>query len=170
MPINELYKLDDWLKKVSDDMGRANSPAHLRIVGEAIIEDIRIGGGIRVRTRLGYGVDVGGGQKTKLKALSTRYIEYRRTFKGLSKYAKVKFSNLTLTGSMLDSLQVTSAAQNTITIEPTGTDKKGVSNKNKAAWQQRDHGRNFLTLSKQEVKKAREVWVTTLSGLLNQNK
>lgn len=67
---------------------------------------------------------------------------------------------------MLDSLKVTSIGTNSLTIEPTGTDRKGVSNSNKAAYQQRQ-GRNFLSLSKQEIKAAREFWVTSLSGLLN---
>lgn len=168
MAINEIKNLDNWIEGVGKQISQANSHAHLRKVGENIIQGIQ-GGGIRIRTRLGYGVDVSGGQKTKLKALSSKYIVYRRLFKGLSSETSPTRSGLTLTGSMLDSLKVTSVGTNSITIEPTGTDRKGVSNANKAAWQQQK-GRNFLSLSKQEVKAAREFWVTSLSGLLNKNK
>lgn len=168
MPINELKNLDNWIEKVGNEFAKANSPAHLRAVGENIIEG-KQGGGIRIRTRLGYGVETTGGQKTRLKALSSKYINYRKVFKGLSSETSAARSGLTLTGSMLDSLQVTSVGSNSITIEPTGSDRKGVSNANKAAWQQ-EKGRNFLSLSRQEVKAAREFWVSSLSGLLNQNK
>lgn len=169
MPINEINSVNDWVQGISKQISSANSPAHLREVGENIIENKQTGGGLRIRTRLGYGVDVPGGQKSKLKPLSTKYIEYRKLFKGLSSEAQVKRSNLTLTGSMLDGLAVTSIGTNSITIEPTGSDKFGVSNQSKAAYQQKQ-GRNFLSLSKQEIKAAREFWVTSLSGLLNQNK
>lgn len=169
MPINELKNLDNWLQNVTNQMSKANSPEHLRLVGENIIENKAGLGGIRIRTRLGYGVEEAGGQKKRLNALSTKYIARRTKFKGLSNEARAGFSNLTLTGSMIDSLKVTSVSSNSITIEPTGSDKGGNSNSDKAAWNQQK-GRNFLSLSRQEVKAAREFWVTSLSGLLNNNK
>ena len=168
MPINEIKNLDNWIENIGKQFSQANSPDHLRAIGENIIEG-KDGGGIRIRTRLGYGVEVTGGQKSKLKALSQRYINYRRVFKGLSSETSATRSGLTLTGSMLDSLKVTSIGTKSITIEPTGNDWKNVSNANKAAWQQQK-GRNFLSLSRQEVKAAREFWVSSLSGLLNKNK
>ena len=168
MPINEIKNLDSWMAGITEQFTKANSPAHLRAVGENIIKG-KEGGGIRIRTRLGYGVNVIGGNKAKLRPLSPNYIEYRKLFKGLSGEARAKKSNLTLTGSMLDSLAVTSVGSNSITIEPTGSDKFNVSNQNKAAWQQKQ-GRNFLSLSRQEIKAAREFWVSSLSGLLNKEK
>jgi hypothetical protein len=161
----EIQNLNGWMQGITKQMQSANSPAHLREVGEHVIQG-KQGGGLRIRTRLGYGVNEAGGQKSRLKPLTARYIEYRKVFKGLSSETRPGKSNLTLTGSMLDSLKVTSVGTNSLTIEPTGTDRKGVSNTNKAAWQQKQ-GRNFLSLSRQEIKSAREYWVTSLSGLLN---
>lgn len=155
-----LQNLDKWLSDVTGQLAKSNSPQHMRMVGEFLVEKIKI------RTRLGYGVETIGGQKSRIKALSPKYVEYRKTFKGLSREAKPSFSNLTLTGSMIDNLEVTNVGSNSITIEPTGSDNRGVSNKNKAAYQQKQ-GRNFLSLSRQEIKGAREYWVTSLSGLLN---
>ena len=61
---------------------------------------------IRKRTRLGYGVKEGGKQN-KLTKLSDSYKEYRKKNKGkLSNQTTPSKSNLTLTGEMLDSMQV----------------------------------------------------------------
>ena len=74
----------------------------------------------------------------------------------LSPYTSPSKSNLTLTGSMLESL-VFKAGKGKVTIEPSGRDSKGVSNVKKAEWQE-EQGRIFLRLSVTEMKQVTEFY------------
>lgn len=58
---------------------------------------------IRVRTRLGKSCD-SNDNESKLAPLSSIYVSYRATFPGLYAETRVKKSNLTLTGHMLNSI------------------------------------------------------------------
>ena len=94
----------------------------------------------------------------KQPPLSEGYIEYRKRLKsGEIKDRKVKpagsnfrpaFSNLTLTGQLLKSVKgVFSKTQRTIIIEPTGTRKDGLTNK-EVTKDLAERGRTFLGLDK----------------------
>lgn len=131
----------------------------MRAIGEFMIEKIR------VRTQLGNGVTDNLAEKSKLKPLSKKYIEQRKIFSGLSTMTTPKRSNLTRTGSMLDSLKIKSMSKTAIRIGPSGSDRFGVSNSSKAYWQEK-MGRIFLRLSFQEVKQIRIFWLRTFKLLL----
>lgn len=71
------------------------------------------------RTRLGYGVKENFGKKEKLAKLKDSYVDKRKKFTGLSSLTRPKKSNLTRTGSMLDSMKAKFQGK-TIVIAPTG--------------------------------------------------
>jgi hypothetical protein len=133
------------------------------LIGDFLIEKIRI------RTQLGYGVDKHLSEKTKLKPLSKKYIEQRKVMSYLSGMTTPKKSNLTRTGSMLDSLKVKSMSNKAIRIGPTGSEMFGVSTSSKAYFQEK-MGRIFLRLSSQEVKQVRIFWLRSFSDLLKGKK
>lgn len=114
---------------------------------------------VKDRTRAGFGVPAVAKPQEKLGALSSRYIRARRGMK-LSRFTSPEKSNLTLTGSMLASLKVF-VGRFKLDIRPTGSDKKGVSNQDKANWQE-DQGRIFLRLSDTEIAKVTEFYQTQI--------
>ena len=119
-------------------------------IGDAMIEEIQ------KRTKLGYGVDDNYGSKSPLKKLSDAYKRQRKNM-NLGERGKWNKSNLTLTGSMLESLKArTNKSSYTVTVRPTGSDEKGVSNARKAGQQEKD-GRPFLYLSTPEIKRISKV-------------
>lgn len=134
---------------------------HLEEVGNKVANDIRI------RTRLGNSVNQHGGEKSRLKKLSPKYVESRARFRNLSELTTPKKSNLTRTGHMLSSLGVVKidTATNSIVIEPQGTDMDGISNMDKAVWNE-EKGRPFLYMSELEIQKTRIFWLRKFSSLL----
>lgn len=132
-----------FIKGVEQDAKQAGSASALKQLGNYALRLIRD------RTRDGFGVKKVGGPEKELKKLSPRYIKARRGMK-LSQFTSPSTSNLTLTGAMLASLRVfTKNFQ--ITIHPTGSDRKGISNQKKADWNE-EKGRVFLRLSDTEIK------------------
>ena len=114
-------------------------------LGNQLAEDIRD------RTRKGYGTTTNGGEKQRLAALSDEYKKQRRRMP-LHTDTSPNKSNLTQTGSMLDSLQFNKTGKNEGLVTPTGYDNKGVSNRDKADYVS-DQGRPFLFASKAEEKR-----------------
>lgn len=151
--------IDRFVKRLNSTIEKVNGPAEMRAIGEFMIEKIRI------RTQLGNAVMENLTEKSKLKPLSKKYIEQRKVFMNLSTMTTPKRSNLTRTGSMLDSLKIKSMSKTAIRIGPTGSDRFGVSNSSKAFWQEK-MGRIFLRLSFQEVKQIRIFWLRTFKLLL----
>jgi hypothetical protein len=149
----------DFVARLNKQIEATTGPEEMKAIGKFLI------GKIAVRTRLGNGVNNHLDEKSKLKKLSPKYVEYRKTYAHLSNMTKPRMSNLTRTGSMIDSLSIKAIGKNSIRIGPTGTDRNGVSNSSKAYWQEKA-GRVFLRLSKQEVKLARIFWMRTFSDLL----
>jgi hypothetical protein len=149
----------DFVARLNKQIEATTGPAEMKAIGKSLI------GKIAVRTRLGSGVNNHLDEKSKLKPLSPKYKEFRKGYAHLSNMTKPKMSNLTLTGSMIDSLAIKAIGKNSIRIGPTGTDRNGVSNSSKAYWQEKA-GRIFLRLSRQEVKQARIFWMRTFSDLL----
>jgi hypothetical protein len=151
--------IDRFVKRLNSTIEKVNGPAEMRAIGEFMIEKIRI------RTQLGNAVMENLQEKSKLKPLSKKYIEQRKVFMNLSTMTTPKRSNLTRTGSMLDSLKIKSMSKTAIRIGPTGSDMFGVSNSSKAFWQEK-MGRIFLRLSFAEVKQIRIFWLRTFKLLL----
>lgn len=113
---------------------------------------------IRVRTRLGKGVE--NGQITKLKPLSENYIKARKKT-SLSEFTKPTRSNLTLTGKMLDSIiGIRLGLRFIFTFKDTESNDK-------ARWNTPD--RNFFELSKSEIngvyRQARKVLLEELRSI-----
>ena len=172
---NNNQNIDQFVKRLNRTIESANGLNQMKAIGEFMIEKVR------VRTRLGYGVDQHLAEKSKLKPLSKDYIDYRKklasgNFKERKKPLKnprpvlwdkriVKKSALTLTGSMLDSLKIKSMSKKGVRIGPTENDMFGVSNSSKAYWQEKV-GRIFLRLSFQEVKQIRIFWLRNFKMLL----
>jgi hypothetical protein len=149
----------DFVARLNKSIEATTGPAEMKAIGGFLIEKIAI------RTRLGYGVNDHLDEKSKLKSLSPKYQQFRKGYRYLHGMTTAKKSNLTLTGSMIDSLMIKSIGKNSIRIGPTGKDRNGVSNSSKAYWQEKA-GRVFLRLSRQEVKQARIFWMRTFSDLL----
>lgn len=144
-PIQELEKIVSRLEKTLD---KAISPKEAKALGEQAIELVR------VRTRLGYGVKSPNGNRSRLKALTPKYIKFRRRFKRLSEFTRPSRSNLTLTGQMLDSLKLKTRKQkdrNITIITPSGSRRGGGPSNLDVATYQAEQGRIFNNMSKNET-------------------
>lgn len=109
---------------------------------------------IKTRTRAGYGVDSNGGSKQRLEVLSESYKTQRRRME-LSGDTSVSKSNLTQSGSMLDSLKFKRVSKFKGEVAPEGNGPDGMPNELKAAYVS-EQGRPFLFLSKPEIKRLQE--------------
>lgn len=136
---------------------------------------------IKKRTRLGYGVEKTGDERKKLKALSDSYIDQR---KGKVSFIKTKAkniipvkplsspklspstsptkSNLTKSGSMLDSMSVTSS-NGKVRIAPQGSRSDSRFSNEEIASLVTKQGRPFNNLAKGDLKQLRDF----VSSLLN---
>lgn len=117
--------------------------------GEMLVIGKKMADKVRVRTRLGRGVD-----EQPLEKLSPAYIDYRKYLKDkgrLYEQTNPKRSNLTLTGQLLNSLFARSDRINQFTIlvkeNRIASDTK---NSDIVRWQ-KTAGRDFLGLSEPEV-------------------
>lgn len=149
----EIDKLKLKLKKtIADNISVTTN--FYRSLGDYLVTTIRD------RTRAGYGVSVPRGTKKPLKPLSSKYINFRIKYKGLSSETTPGTSNLTLTGHMLDSL--TNFATNKYV-------RIGFTNafaKNKAEWNA-EKNRVFLNLSSSEYKDISQIVKEYLTEKIN---
>ena len=130
------------LKKLMEALVKeATSPTYLKQLGD------EAAGLIRKRTRLGYGVDEHKGNKGKLEPLTDPYVKQRKV--KATGPTTPKKSNLTLSGSMLDSLS--SRANNDGSVEIGFTDAHEAQ---KAVWNSKL--RPFNHLSKAEISQLRK--------------
>ncbi len=143
---------------------------------------------IKLRTRLGSGVEGNGKDKAKLKPLTKSTIEQRKgnlafyvgpsgtpiPYKPDANGAKVKLhsdtspskSNLTRTGQLLDSEQVTSVGYGKVEVGPKGARYDGkASNEQVGEWVSKA-GRAYNYLSKVEVKRLQDGIKKQLRDLL----
>jgi hypothetical protein len=160
---SDLQKFVGNLRESIEELTDRNQLSKL---GEFLVEKIRI------RTRLGSGVTNNLDNKSRLNSLSEKYVLLRKKFRGLGELSSLTTptkSNLTLSGSMLDSLKVKNIDRNSITIGADGFDRNGISNEDKTEYQE-DMGRIYLRLSIQEVKQARIFWLRNFSDLLKNKK
>lgn len=103
---------------------------------------------VQRRTRLGKGV-LESGELYKLPSLSEGYEKKRAKLK-LPPTTKPKKANMTLTGAMLESIKgIREKTRFIFNLE--GSDSEGLSNSDKAIWNQMK-GRRFFALSNSEKK------------------
>jgi len=163
-------KLRDALVRI---MPEITSPEAMRKIGDQAASMIKL------RTRLGYGVQKDGADKEKLKPLSKTTIEVRKGnlafFKSPStgkpipyepddNGAKVRLhsdtrpskSNLTRTGQLLDSVKVTKAGRGTVSVGPKGARNDGNLTNEKVGEYVTEGGRPFNNLSKVETKRIQD--------------
>lgn len=145
------------LDKVFDDIEKTfNSTltkTKMRRLGK---EAVKI---VRRRTLLGKGVTFvsdDNKKNKKLKPLSPSYKKFRKRFKkkgGLSTKTKVGKSNLTLTGQMLKSLQVSTRKKKSFVLLTSGPRKNSKYTNEDIARFVSEQGRPWLDLSNLEQKK-----------------
>jgi hypothetical protein len=147
------------------------APENMRKLGQMAA------GMIKLRTRLGYGVERDGADKELLKPLAPSTIEVRKGNLGffrrdgqskpipyprdkgmgprLSSDTSPSKSNLMMTGQLLDSVQVTDVGYGTVNVGPMGPRSDGLTNE-KVAEYVTEGGRPFNNLSKVEVKRVQD--------------
>lgn len=150
IPLNEFSKeLTEALKKAKEEI---TSPANLQAIGDDLAEQIR------VRTRLGNGIDANYGEPSKLKPLSEKYVEQRRDM-SLSDMTTAKKSNLTQTGQMLNEI-IAKVVNSQIVIT-----FKSQFSKDKARWNS-EKSRPFLSISRVQVERLTNSLDKKMSELL----
>lgn len=138
-----------WRDAVKKVIPEITKPAQMRKYGELAA------GMIKLRTRLGSGVARDGAEKEKLKALKPSTIERRKGLKKsgqLSGDTSPRKSNLTESGQLLDSVQVTEVGVATVSVGPLGGRSDGLTNQ-KVADYVTEGGRPFNNISKIETKR-----------------
>ena len=138
-----------WRDAVKKVIPEITKPAQMRKYGELAA------GMIKLRTRLGSGLAYDGADKQKLKPLKPSTVERRKSLKEkgrLSGETSPRKSNLTQSGQLLDSVQVTNAGVATVSVGPRGGRDDGLTNQ-KVAEHVTDAGRPFNSLSKIETKR-----------------
>jgi len=148
-------------KRIQDATKQAVAREQMRRLGQFTV-DIVV-----KRTRLGYGVSAGFGEKSALKKLSEKYIQKRKRFKGLSNTTTPSRSNLTFTGQMLRSVQVIEAVDGRVRFGPTGNrDGGGPTNAEVASYQEAQ-GRPFNRVSELEYQQVLREFKREFGDLLN---
>jgi hypothetical protein len=143
---------DSFKKSFEQAMRELSSKENMRRLGE-IAADM-----IRTRTRLGYGVKRPGASREKLEKLAeaTKESKRRKRKRGdLSDQTTPTRSNLTDTGQLLDSLQVTDVKEGEVTIGPKGRRSDGMTNEEVGSFVT-ENGRPFNNLSDVEEKRIAE--------------
>lgn len=103
------------------------------------------------RTRAGFGVKRTGGNARKLKPLSKRYIEFRRRNRRLlGKAGRIRKSNLTFTGQMLDSVKILKSNSRGFEVGPSGRRNDRKRNADVGRWVTQQ-GRPFMNLGRKEI-------------------
>ena len=145
---------------------------------------------VKRRTKLGYGVPANGARRERLKALSDSYVEQRqgravyftdrlqrvrrvptsnrfRSEIDLDASTTPRKSNLTLTGTLLDSLKTFVRGRGLVTIEPTGTRPDGKTNKEVSAFVSEE--RPYLHLSNNEIRQLQQFALDILELRVKKN-
>lgn len=149
-PIKE--QLEAFYRQIKEDMAKSLDKKSLEALGE---EACTI---IARRTRLGYGVREDGQKREKLAPLSEAYKERRKADKDeLSDLTRPGKSNLTLTGQMIDSMQVLNIKKQSVDIGPTGT-RKGEQVTNAEVGRYVAKKRPWLHISKLEANQIFRLW------------
>jgi hypothetical protein len=159
--------LEKFKKKLEAAMNVIRKKEVMTAIGQNAADQIKL------RTRLGYGVNENEGERQKLRPLSKSYklqragkLGFFTTKTGVvvpytpqegvahifSDQTSPSKSNLTRTGEMLDSMTATFKSEGIVSIGPSGSRKDGSSNDIVAQYAH-ESGRNFNYLSKNEIAK-----------------
>lgn len=122
------------------------------------------------RTLLGYGVDKQFAPKSKLNALSKKYVTFRTKFKTLSDKTTPKKSNLTLTGQMLASVSVIKVKNGSVQIGPTGKRTDSKKTNLQIAQYNQEKGRTFNRVSDTEKNQVLREFRRTFGDLLKKKR
>jgi hypothetical protein len=132
--------LNKFQKRVESQIKRALNRNNLKQLGTLALKLIQD------RSRKGYGVE--NGRLVRFPALSEKYIQQRQRSR-LSPFTTARKSNITFTFRLLAGLRVNTKDQ-LISVSPTGTSRRGVSNKDIAGFLA-EKDRVFLDLTKEEI-------------------
>lgn len=151
----------------AEDIERAFKDALQKTLSKSVQEEIakEMADTVRIRSQLGSGVSKVGGRKEKFKALSTKYVEQRKEFPGLSDKTTPRKSNVTRTGQMIDSLTGVGKSGG-FEIKPEGRRDDGKTNERVAGYVE-ENGRPFLNFTDTELKKLTRLLAEKLSDLIN---
>lgn len=145
-------------------LAKVLDPSNMRKYGKMAADMIKL------RTRLGYGVETDGSEKGRLKKLTDYTIEKRKEMKKkglLSSETSPGRSNLTATGQLLDSLGVTSTGVGFAIVSPHGTRDDGQKNEDVGA-SVTFNGRPFNNLSQTEIKRVNDELRDDLEKIANE--
>lgn len=142
--------LNNIQKQILEALKQASRPERMKEYAVFLADEIKL------RTRLGYGVDKFEDNKKKLKPLAKSTIKQRqaRRDKGkLSNQTDPRFSNLTQTGQLLDALdgRATSLGKAEVYLKDSRSGET-LTNTELAKYQE-EKKRIFMNVSKQEVKR-----------------
>jgi hypothetical protein len=135
----------------------ATAPEHMKQLAE------EAGRMVRVRTRLGQGVNKSGA-KGKLKALSEDYIDFRETYSDLSEFTTPPRSNLTLTGEMLESIEILDVKDGKVEIGPNLNTRRDGKATNQKVAEGVSKARPFMNFHKLEIKKLARFYEKNILG------
>lgn len=164
-PKQQIKKLEN---RIITNIRRALSRKELTELARLAIEQIR------KRTRSGFGVPEARGNVVRLKSLSRAYVEYRKISKARGKLSSETTpgkSNLTFTGSLLDSLIVreVDVGKQKIFINANRKRRKGGVTNEQVAEFVAAQGRAFLNLSRNEVTKISRAYKNSLLNSVKRN-
>lgn len=163
-----MAKFKEFRAELEQAVARVKRPENMKMLGGFIAQLIR------VRTRLGYGVESAGGERKKLKALADATIRSRGGMIRITKAGKLSIrknknskvrlsdqttpgrSNLTRTGQLLDSLKPTYAATGVVVVGPDGTRRGEKKSNADIAYYVTKGGRAFLNLTRPEIRQVTE--------------
>lgn len=149
--------LNKLVRNLRKGIGVSTSKRSMKLLGNEAIDLIV------ERTRRGKGVKRTGAKQRRLKRLSKRYVEYRKTQK-LDATTSPGKSNLTFTGQMLRSMRVKSNSARKVTWGPNKRRRKGgITNEQVGEYVSRARPFNFL--SAREITKIAK----TLDKILSKN-
>lgn len=119
------------------------------------------------RARLGYGVSEDQGDKFQFPGLSSKYKKYRTKFPDLSDTTSPTKSNITLTGQLLDSVQIVTQRTGQIIISPVGVRRDGKLDNKVLAGYLAEKGRPFMYVSSLEYNQILRFYRKTFGDLLD---
>lgn len=153
-------RVKNLMKRITDAVKASIAPPATRPVAMEAIDIIV------KRTRLGYGVRRNYGVKEKFPTLSARYMSFRRTYRKLSSTTSPRKSNLTLTGQLLESIDIIKITPGKLVIGATKTRLGGLRNEDLVNFLQERHDRYFLRISSLEYKQLIRFYRKTFGDLL----
>lgn len=142
-----LARIETKGRALKRSLSEIRTPEYMQKLGEFVAEKIRI------RTRLGFGVENEDAEKKRMEGLKDSTISARERLRArgeLHPQTTAKRSNLTATGQLLDSIKPKKVTPRTVTVGPTGQRRGESLTNQKVAEGLFAQGRKFATLSRDE--------------------